>query len=170
MTSYAGRLLGGNRPPHLYAIAEEAYRLLLRTRAHQGMVVSGVSGAGKTEANKIIMQYLCWRASHSAGQIGRNMVLPQAALDAAEQLASGGLAGLDELPRKIMNSNTIFEAIGNAATTNNDNSSRFGKFVRLLFDGKGAVCGARISTYLLEKSRLVLQCPQERNFHVLYQV
>ena len=113
MTSYAGRLLGGSRPPHLYAIAEEAYRLLVRTRAHQGLVVSGVSGAGKTEANKIIMQYLCWRACHSAGLTGRNLVLPPAALEAAEQLASGGLAGLDDLPRKILNSNVIFEAIGN---------------------------------------------------------
>ena len=113
MTSYAGRLMGGNRPPHLYAMAEEAYRLLIRTRAHQGMVVSGVSGAGKTEANKIIMQYLCWRASHSAGQIGRNMVLLPSALAAADQLAQGGLSGLDELPRKILNSNVIFEAIGN---------------------------------------------------------
>ena len=170
MVSYAGRLLGGNRPPHLYAMAEEAYRLLLKTKAHQGMVISGVSGAGKTEANKIIMQYLCWRASHSAGQIGRNMTLPPSALHAAEQLASGGLDALDDLPRKILNSNVVFEAFGNASTTNNDNSSRFGKFVRLLFDERGLVRGARLSTYLLEKSRLVLQCDHERNFHVLYQL
>ena len=168
MCSYAGRLLGGNRPPHLYAIAEEAYRLLLKTRSHQGMVVSGVSGAGKTEANKIIMQYLCWRASHSAGLIGRNLTLSQDAVNAAEQLANGGYTGLDELPKRILHSNVIFEAFGNASTTNNDNSSRFGKFVRLLFDGKGRVKGARVSTYLLEKSRLTLQCPMERNFHVLW--
>lgn len=169
MCSYAGRLLGGGRPPHLYAMAEEAYRLLLKTGEHQGMVISGVSGAGKTEANKIIMQYLCWRASHSAGLVGKNMVLSPAALTAAQSLAAGGYQDLDLLPRQILNSNVIFEAFGNASTTNNDNSSRFGKFVRLLFDPAGRVRGARVSTYLLEKSRLTRQCSMERNFHVLYQ-
>jgi myosin heavy subunit len=170
MTSYAGQLIGGNRPPHLYAMAEEAYRQLIKTWKHQGMVVSGVSGAGKTEANKIIMQYLCWRASHSAGKIGRYMKLSAEALEAAKSLESGDLEGLDDLPRRIMSSNQIFEAFGNSCTTNNHNSSRFGKFVRLLFDQGGAVIGANISTYLLEKSRLVLQCKDERNFHILYQL
>ena len=170
MTSYAGRLLGGSRPPHLYAIAEETYRMLVKERSHQGLVVSGVSGAGKTEANKIVTQYLCWRASHSAGQLGRHMILSDAAIAAAKQMESGGYDGLDELPRRILNSNVVFEAFGNASTTNNDNSSRFGKFVRLLFDQAGCVRGARVSTYLLEKSRLVLQCKEERNFHVLYQL
>ena len=80
MTSYAGRLLGGSHPPHLYAIAEETYRSLVKGHGNQGLVVSGVSGAGKTEANKIVMQYLCWRASHSAGQVGRHMVLSGTAL------------------------------------------------------------------------------------------
>jgi hypothetical protein len=73
-------------------------------------------------------------------------------------------------PRQILNSNVVFEAFGNASTTNNDNSSRFGKFVRLLFDGQGRVTGARVSTYLLEKSRLTRQCARERSFHVLYQL
>ena len=103
------------------------------------------------------MQYLCWRASYSAGQIGRKLVLSPDAVAAAHQLAAGGFGGLDELPRRILNSNVVFEAFGNASTTNNDNSSRFGKFVRLLFDEGGRFCGARLSTYLLEKSRLVLQ-------------
>ena len=103
------------------------------------------------EANKIIMQYLCWRASHSAGQIGRHLPLSPAAIAAAEQLASGGLDGLDELPRRILNTNVVFEAFGNASTTNNDNSSRFGKFVRLLFDAGGYRAAARRSAALASR-------------------
>lgn len=78
-------------------------------------------------------------------------------MTAAHKLAADGLSGLDSLPMRILHSNIILEAFGNASTTNNDNSSRFGKFVRLTFGLGGTVHGARISSYVLEKSRLVLQ-------------
>ena len=71
--AYAGQRVG-DRPPHLYAIAEQAYCQLITEQRHQGLVISGVSGAGKTEANKYVMRYLCWRASHTAGQVGKKLV------------------------------------------------------------------------------------------------
>ena len=86
-----------------------------------------------------------------------------------DQLGSGDAREMGSLSRRVIISQALLEAFGNAATTNNHNSSRFGKFVRLLFDESGEVRGARISIYLLEKSRLTIQCKDERNFHVLYQ-
>ncbi|KAL1503284.1 hypothetical protein AB1Y20_011337 [Prymnesium parvum] len=166
LVSYVGHKLG-HRPPHLYAVAEEAYRLALRGGvsgggAHQGLVVSGVSGAGKTEANKIIVTYLCWRAASAPG-VRRRAALSDEAVDAARRPD-------DALARRIQSSQVLFEAFGNAATTNNHNSSRFGKFTKLHFDREGRVRGGEVSIYLLEKSRLVIQCEGERSFHALYQL
>ena len=86
-----------------------------RARARAGV---SPSACAQTEANKIIMQYLCWRASHSAGKLGKKMRFSEEALAAAGQLATGGTEGLDDLPRKILHSNVVFEAFGNASTTN----------------------------------------------------
>ncbi|KAG8464572.1 hypothetical protein KFE25_009940 [Diacronema lutheri] len=131
-------------PPHVYAIAEEAYRRLRKEGAPQTIVVSGESGAGKTESNKYLMRYLMWR-SRSAG-------------------SSDGLADA------ILQSNPILEAFGNAKTGRNHNSSRFGKFVKLHVSASGGVEGAAIQTYLLEKTRVALHGDGERSYHIFYQL
>ena len=146
-------------PPHLYAAAEQAYRNLCHTASSQAIVVSGVSGAGKTEANKHIMQYLCWRAGQKPASPGKAKV-------SAELLD----VQLSEISRCVLQSSVVFEAFCNACTTNNHNSSRFGKFVRLLVEPDGPIAGAVIDAYLLEKSRLVAQQSGERCFHVFYQL
>lgn len=131
--------------PHIFDTAEAAYSTLRAGGRDQSIIVSGISGAGKTEAVKYIMRYMCWRSGGGSGR-------------------GGDLADL------VMQSNPVFEALGNATTVNNPNSSRFGKFIRLRFDADGAVAGALIDTYLLEKSRLAAQQPNERNFHIFYQM
>ena len=134
--------------PHIFTVAEAAYSSMVEQKRNQSIVVSGVSGAGKTEANKYVMRYLCWRASGGGGRQSQ---------------------GENDLVKAILHSNPVFEAFGNATTINNPNSSRFGKFIKIYFDG-GAVAGATLSTYLLEKSRVVAQQPSERSFHIFYQV
>ena len=133
--------------PHIFTVAEAAYSSMVEQKRNQSIVVSGVSGAGKTEANKYVMRYLCWRASGGGGRQSQ---------------------GENDLVKAILHSNPVFEAFGNATTINNPNSSRFGKFIKIYFDG-GAVAGATLSTYLLEKSRVVAQQPSERSFHIFYQ-
>ena len=123
--------------PHIFTVAEAAYSSMVEQKRNQSIVVSGVSGAGKTEANKYVMRYLCWRASGGGGRQSQ---------------------GENDLVKAILHSNPVFEAFGNATTINNPNSSRFGKFIKIYFDG-GAVAGATLSTYLLEKSRVVAQQP-----------
>ena len=108
--------------------------------------MSGISGAGKTEAIKHVMRYLCWRSSASGGGGGGG----------GGGCGDGGGGGGRSVAELVMLSNPVFEALGNATTVNNPNSSRFGKFIRLRFMG-GEVKGALIDTYLLEKSRLTAQ-------------
>uniref|UniRef100_A0A8C1VHJ0 Myosin, heavy chain 10, non-muscle n=1 Tax=Cyprinus carpio TaxID=7962 RepID=A0A8C1VHJ0_CYPCA len=127
-------------PPHIYAISESAYRCMLQ----------GESGAGKTENTKKVIQYLAHVASSHKGKKDHNIP--------------------GELERQLLQANPILESFGNAKTVKNDNSSRFGKFIRINFDVTGYIVGANIETYLLEKSRAIRQAKDERTFHVFYQL
>ena len=142
MSGYMGKSIG-QLPPHLYAIADRAYRDLRRTSQSQSIVVSGESGAGKTESQKHILKYLCesWGGAHDT-----------------------------PVETRILESNPILEAFGNARTLRNNNSSRFGKFVEVHFDARATVSGGHISHYLLEKSRVCHQQAGERNYHIFYQL
>ena len=131
-TSLADRSTTKAPEPHIFFTAETAYAALVSGSKDQSIIVSGISGAGKTEAIKYIMRYLCWRSE------------------------GDGDASGEALSQLVMVSNPVFEALGNATTVNNPNSSRFGKFIRLKFES-GQVRGALIDTYLLEKSRLAAQ-------------
>ncbi|XP_074285570.1 myosin-1-like isoform X2 [Silene latifolia] len=126
--------------PHVYAIADTALREMTRDEVNQSIIISGESGAGKTETAKIAMQYLA---------------------------ALGGGSGIEY---EILKTNPILEAFGNAKTLRNDNSSRFGKLIEIHFSETGKICGAKIQTFLLEKSRVV-QCSEgERSYHIFYQL
>ncbi|XP_051576348.1 myosin-10-like [Myxocyprinus asiaticus] len=145
-------------PPHVYAISEAAYRSMLQDREDQSILCTGESGAGKTENTKKVIQYLAHVASsHKSGNLGR----PKDAM----QIVQYG-----ELEKQLLQANPILEAFGNAKTVKNDNSSRFGKFIRINFDVAGYIVGANIETYLLEKSRAIRQAKDERTFHIFYQL
>ncbi|XP_070691363.1 myosin-10 isoform X2 [Pempheris klunzingeri] len=145
-------------PPHIYAISEAAYRSMLQDREDQSILCTGESGAGKTENTKKVIQYLAHVASsHKSGTLGRNK-------ESVQSMHYG------ELERQLLQANPILEAFGNAKTVKNDNSSRFGKFIRINFDVAGYIVGANIETYLLEKSRATRQAKDERTFHIFYQL
>src|SRR3989338_7810054 len=131
-------------PPHIFALAEETYRAMKGEGTNQCVIISGESGAGKTEAAKLIMQYI--------------------------SAVSGSSAAVEFIKHVILESNPLLEAFGNAKTLRNNNSSRFGKYFEIKFDRAGDPCGGRITNYLLEKSRVVFQTPGERNFHAFYQL
>ncbi|XP_008290477.1 myosin-10 [Stegastes partitus] len=161
-------------PPHIYAISEAAYRSMLQDREDQSILCTGESGAGKTENTKKVIQYLAHVASsHKSGTLGRNKEPVQAdgsrSLTRGSSLASRSLQ-YGELERQLLQANPILEAFGNAKTVKNDNSSRFGKFIRINFDVAGYIVGANIETYLLEKSRATRQAKDERTFHIFYQL
>ncbi|XP_069783178.1 myosin-10-like isoform X2 [Narcine bancroftii] len=137
-------------PPHIYAISETAYRSMLQDREDQSILCTGESGAGKTENTKKVVQYL----AHVASSHKRRK----------DHEAPG------DLEHQLLQANPILEAFGNAKTVKNDNSSRFGKFIRINFDVAGYIVGANIETYLLEKSRAVRQSKEERSFHIFYQL
>lgn len=142
-------------PPHVYAIAQDAYRSLLHEGDDQSILVSGESGSGKTVTTKIIMGYL-------ASQSQRN------ALGSVSTDSDSSKQGIES---QILQSNPILESFGNARTVRNDNSSRFGKFIELLFSpSTGQLISASIETYLLEKVRLISQAPGERNYHIFYEL
>ncbi|CAH0725342.1 unnamed protein product, partial [Brenthis ino] len=136
---YQGRSLG-ELPPHVFAIADKAFRDMKSLKQSQSIIVSGESGAGKTESTKYILKYLCDLWAKGAGPV----------------------------EQKILDANPILEAFGNAKTTRNNNSSRFGKFMEVHFSNKYQVVGGHISHYLLEKSRICTQSAEERNYHVFY--
>ncbi|KAF9181513.1 Myosin type-2 heavy chain 1 [Haplosporangium sp. Z 767] len=148
--AYSGRRRG-ELEPHLFAIAEDAYRCMIRDEKNQTIVVSGESGAGKTVSAKFIMRYF-------------------ATADDSERGATAAKTGMSETEEQILATNPIMEAFGNAKTTRNDNSSRFGKFTEIQFDKERNIIGAKIRTYLLERSRLVYQPEHERNYHIFYQL
>ncbi|KAH8102837.1 P-loop containing nucleoside triphosphate hydrolase protein [Cristinia sonorae] len=152
--AYSGRKRG-ELEPHLFAIAEDAYTAMSRDGTGQTIIVSGESGAGKTESAKYIMRYLA--SVNPSDTKGRSKT--KASLDESS-----------EVERQILATNPVLEAFGNAKTTRNDNSSRFGKYIQILFDGKQEIVGARIRTYLLERSRVVFQPLTERNYHIFYQL
>ncbi|XP_051721635.1 myosin-10 isoform X7 [Ctenopharyngodon idella] len=158
-------------PPHIYAISEAAYRSMLQDREDQAILCTGESGAGKTENTKKVIQYLAHVASsHKSGTLGRPKdSAPQ--MDGTRSLGRGSSAvNRGELERQLLQANPILEAFGNAKTVKNDNSSRFGKFIRINFDVAGYIVGANIETYLLEKSRAIRQAKDERTFHIFYQL
>ena len=150
---YAGKQRA-SQAPHLFAIAEEAYTDMLRDSRNQTVVVSGESGAGKTVSAKYIMRYFATRGA--PGETGRSSKSRADAISQTEE--------------QILATNPVMEAFGNAKTTRNDNSSRFGKYIEIMFDKKTEIIGARIRTYLLERSRLVFQPLNERNYHIFYQL
>ena len=161
--------------PHLYDVAEQAFRQLKAEKKAQSIVISGESGAGKTESIKYCMNYLVWRSDSgvgggsSSGGDGKAATglgaVPGAMPGAAA--ASGGNAGA--LTNRIMQSNPLLEAIGCAKTQRNHNSSRFGKYITLQFAGSQQIVGAQIHTFLLEKSRVTsTDAHDERSYHVLY--
>uniref|UniRef100_A0A8C7DAZ4 Myosin heavy chain 10 n=1 Tax=Oncorhynchus kisutch TaxID=8019 RepID=A0A8C7DAZ4_ONCKI len=146
-------------PPHIYAISESAYRCMLQGKPPLSLCFVGESGAGKTENTKKVIQYLAHVASSHKGRKDHNIPV---------SVSIPSFPG--ELERQLLQANPILESFGNAKTVKNDNSSRFGKFIRVNFDVTGYIVGANIETYLLEKSRAVRQAKDERTFHVFYQL
>ncbi|XP_028826848.1 myosin-11a isoform X2 [Denticeps clupeoides] len=142
-------------PPHIYSITDNAYRNMMQDREDQSILCTGESGAGKTENTKKVIQYLAVVASSHKGK-------KDTSTQAGSQLSYG------ELEKQLLQANPILEAFGNAKTIKNDNSSRFGKFIRINFDVNGYIVGANIETYLLEKSRCIRQAKTERAFHIFY--
>uniref|UniRef100_A0A8B9TTT4 Myosin-9 n=1 Tax=Anas platyrhynchos TaxID=8839 RepID=A0A8B9TTT4_ANAPL len=145
-------------PPHIYAITDTAYRSMMQDREDQSILCTGESGAGKTENTKKVIQYLAHVASSHKSK--KDQVRPRFNLMM--------LYCCGELERQLLQANPILEAFGNAKTVKNDNSSRFGKFIRINFDVNGYIVGANIETYLLEKSRAIRQAKEERTFHIFY--
>ncbi|XP_060545140.1 unconventional myosin-VI isoform X3 [Pantherophis guttatus] len=137
---YQGKSLG-TLAPHVYAIADKAFRDMKVLKMSQSIIVSGESGAGKTENTKFVLRYLT--ESYGSGQ---------------------------DIDDRIVEANPLLEAFGNAKTVRNNNSSRFGKFVEIHFNEKNSVVGGFVSHYLLEKSRICVQGPEERNYHIFYRL
>uniref|UniRef100_F1RQI7 Unconventional myosin-VI n=1 Tax=Sus scrofa TaxID=9823 RepID=F1RQI7_PIG len=138
--SYQGKSLG-TMPPHVFAIADKAFRDMKVLKLSQSIIVSGESGAGKTENTKFVLRYLT--ESYGTGQ---------------------------DIDDRIVEANPLLEAFGNAKTVRNNNSSRFGKFVEIHFNEKSSVVGGFVSHYLLEKSRICVQGKEERNYHIFYRL
>ncbi|KAM4628733.1 unconventional myosin-Vb [Polymixia lowei] len=140
--AYSGQDMA-DMEPHIFSVAEEAYRTMTREEKNQSIIISGESGSGKTVSAKFTMRYFA---------------------------VVGGAAEQTSVEERVLASNPIMESIGNAKTTRNDNSSRFGKYIEIGFGRKGDIIGANMRTYLLEKSRVVFQASAERNYHIFYQL
>jgi len=140
-------------PPHLFAIADNGYRNMLVDRENQSVLITGESGAGKTENTKKVISYFAMVAAQSQ----------------KKEEEAAGATGKGSLEDQIVQANPVLEAYGNAKTVRNNNSSRFGKFVRIHFGTNAKIAGADIESYLLEKSRVTYQQPGlERNYHIFY--
>ncbi|XP_017226579.1 myosin-12 isoform X2 [Daucus carota subsp. sativus] len=142
MQQYKGAAFG-ELNPHLFAVADDCYRAMINEEGSQSILVSGESGAGKTETTKMLMRYLAFMGGRS-GTEGRTV------------------------EQQVLESNPVLEAFGNAKTVKNNNSSRFGKFVEIQFDKHGKISGAAVRTYLLERSRVCQVSDPERNYHCFY--
>ncbi|XP_054870155.1 unconventional myosin-X [Amphiprion ocellaris] len=140
----------GEISPHIFAVANECYRSLWKRLQNQCVLISGESGAGKTESTKLILKFLSAMSQHSLEASSRDKT--------------------SHVEEALLESSPIMEAFGNAKTVYNNNSSRFGKFVQLHFSQKGNIQGGRIVDYLLEKNRVVRQNPGERNYHIFYAI
>ncbi|XP_064079387.1 myosin heavy chain, muscle-like [Macrobrachium nipponense] len=136
-------------PPHIFAIADGAYMDMLQTGGNQSILVTGESGAGKTENTKKVLSYFA--------NVGAS----------SKRKESAKRPNLED---QIIQTNPILEAFGNAKTVRNDNSSRFGKFIRVHFSASGKLSGADIEVYLLEKARVISQQPNERSYHIFYEM
>ena len=148
--------------PHVYEVSAMAYRGLAVNQKNQSILVSGESGAGKTESVKILLDQI----ASIQGGLKRQRALGSEAREGQHQVMSS-------IVQKVVDSNPLLEAFGNAKTVRNDNSSRFGKFVQLQFenkDGASTLVGSHIEVYLLEKSRVISHTPNERNYHIFYQL
>ncbi|KAI6129290.1 P-loop containing nucleoside triphosphate hydrolase protein [Pisolithus croceorrhizus] len=172
-------------PPHIFAVSERAWVNMQNERENQSILITGESGAGKTESTKKVIQYLSAIATdalppgalHVSPPSIPQSGLPRGASFRRKSVSLVGSGGsltakgrLGLLERQIIQANPILEAFGNAQTQRNNNSSRFGKFIRISFAPDGSISGANIDWYLLEKSRVVVRSPAERNFHVFYQL
>ncbi|MBA0835722.1 hypothetical protein Goarm_007987, partial [Gossypium armourianum] len=133
----------GELSPHVFAVADVAYKAMMNEGKSNSILVSGESGAGKTETTKMLMRYLAYLGGRS-GVEGRTV------------------------EQQVLESNPVLEAFGNAKTVRNNNSSRFGKFVEIQFDKNGRISGAAVRTYLLERSRVCQISNPERNYHCFY--
>ncbi|XP_076607744.1 myosin-1B-like isoform X2 [Chaetodon auriga] len=141
-------------PPHIFSISDNAYQFMLTDRENQSILITGESGAGKTVNTKRVIQYFATIASFGDSS--------------KKEQPAGRIQG--NLEDQIIQANPLLEAFGNAKTVRNDNSSRFGKFIRIHFGTKGKLASADIETYLLEKSRVTFQLPAERSYHIFYQI
>ncbi|XP_064323322.1 myosin-1B isoform X1 [Phalacrocorax carbo] len=142
-------------PPHIFSISDNAYQFMLTDRENQSILITGESGAGKTVNTKRVIQYFATIAA--SGDKKKE-----------EQQPAGKMQGT--LEDQIISANPLLEAFGNAKTVRNDNSSRFGKFIRIHFGATGKLASADIETYLLEKSRVTFQLKAERSYHIFYQI
>nr|XP_021394366.1 myosin heavy chain, skeletal muscle, adult [Lonchura striata domestica] len=141
-------------PPHIFSISDNAYQFMLTDRENQSILITGESGAGKTVNTKRVIQYFATIAASGDKK--------------KEDKSSGKMQGT--LEDQIISANPLLEAFGNAKTVRNDNSSRFGKFIRIHFGATGKLASADIETYLLEKSRVTFQLKAERSYHIFYQI
>ncbi|XP_027984083.1 myosin-8 [Eptesicus fuscus] len=141
-------------PPHIFSISDNAYQFMLTDRENQSILITGESGAGKTVNTKRVIQYFATIAVTGEKK--------------KEETTSGKMKGT--LEDQIISANPLLEAFGNAKTVRNDNSSRFGKFIRIHFGTTGKLASADIETYLLEKSRVTFQLKAERSYHIFYQI
>ncbi|KAG8128965.1 hypothetical protein E2320_016371 [Naja naja] len=142
-------------PPHIFSISDNAYQFMLTDRENQSILITGESGAGKTVNTKRVIQYFATIAATGDGAKKK------------EESKSGMKGTLED---QIISANPLLEAFGNAKTVRNDNSSRFGKFIRIHFGATGKLASADIETYLLEKSRVTFQLKAERSYHIFYQI
>ncbi|XP_051023802.1 myosin-2 [Acomys russatus] len=153
VTAYRGKKRQ-EAPPHIFSISDNAYQFMLTDRENQSILITGESGAGKTVNTKRVIQYFATIAVTGDKK--------------KEEASSGKMQGT--LEDQIISANPLLEAFGNAKTVRNDNSSRFGKFIRIHFGTTGKLASADIETYLLEKSRVTFQLKAERSYHIFYQI